>query len=157
MSKSYLVLLYGLVIAFTAMSVIGTIKIIKNENFISYKKAAPSKQKLMKKHEKKVNLVVKVLFLLWMSIVMWGLVVPGIRDIPNVLNGDYKTIEGTALTSAGTSNQRVPKIVTIQDKQKNEQIRLRFYSAKSIQKGDFLKVVYLPHLKRGTLLELESH
>lgn len=81
-----------------------------------------------------------------------GYVIPGIMDIPVLISNNYLTINGVAETSAGQSNRAFPKIVTVKSPLGKE-VRLRFYSAYSIRKGDQLKITYLPHLKRGTLLE----
>ncbi|MHC5217585.1 hypothetical protein ACYSNR_13905 [Enterococcus sp. LJL128] len=155
MSIGYLLIIYGLIVTFIIISVKGCMKIIKNEYFISYKDAIPAKQKFMKKYEKKTNMIIKILFLIWMTVMFVEFIIPGIFDFPNILTGKYQIVEGIALNSAGTSDRKFPKIVTIKDEQTNQTIRLRFYSAKSIEKGDNLKVIYLPHLKRGTLLKHE--
>lgn len=152
MNKSYLTIIYVLVLLTMGVSIFGGMKIIRNENFIKYENAAPSKQEFMKKNEKKFDIVFKGLFIIAMLTMFIGLVVPGVMDLPNVINNNYQLIDGIATNSAAQSNRAFPKIVTVQSKS-GQEIRLRFYSKYSIEKGDKLKIIYLPHLKRGTLLE----
>ncbi|GGC96029.1 hypothetical protein [Enterococcus wangshanyuanii] len=152
MNKSYLTIIYVLVLLSIGVSIFGGMKIIRNENFIKSENAAPSKQEFMKKNEKKFDIVFKGLFIIVMLTMFIGYVFPGVMDLPNVINNNYQVIDGIATNSAAQSNRAFPKIVTVQSKS-GQEIRLRFYSKYSIEKGDKLKIIYLPHLKRGTLLE----
>lgn len=151
MNKTYILFIYVLVIISIVLTIGGIMKVVRNENFITYRNAAPSKMEFVKKNEKNFDLVIKFLFFVGMGVFFINLVIPGVLDIPNVVNGQYYMIEGTAVTSAGNSNRAFPKIVTIKSAEGKE-VRVRFYSTFSISKGDKLKVVYLPNLKRGTLL-----
>lgn len=52
MKKAYLTIIYSLILLSIGATIYGGLKIIRNENFITYKNAAPSKQEFMKKNEK---------------------------------------------------------------------------------------------------------
>lgn len=152
MNKSYLVIIYILVILSIGVSIWGGLKLIRKERFIKYENAAPSKQEFMKKNEGKFDIIFKFLFVIVMIVMVVGYVIPGILDVPTIINENYQLIDGVAENSAGQSNRAFPKSVTVKSKS-GQEIRVRFYSKYSIKKGNQLKIIYLPHLKRGTLLE----
>lgn len=60
MNKSYLTIIYVLVLLTMGVSIFGGMKIIRNENFIKYENAAPSKQEFMKKMKRNLTLFLKV-------------------------------------------------------------------------------------------------
>lgn len=150
-NKSFLIMTYFFVVMISVVIVWGSFKMVRNERFIKYENAASSKREFMKKHEKKFDLFAKIIFIVGAILLVTTFVIPGLLDLPNVISNTYPTVEGKAVTSAGVSNTSKPKIVTIES-ENGKSVRLRFYSANSIHKGDYLKVVYLPHLKRGILL-----
>jgi uncharacterized membrane protein len=60
MNKSYLTIIYILILLSIGVSIFGGMKIIRNENFIKSENAAPSKQEFMKKNEKNFDIFLKV-------------------------------------------------------------------------------------------------
>lgn len=151
MSKSYLLLIYTLIIIFSITGFVVIKKTILRESFIDLTKVKEKDLEYTKKHQGKVDIFLKVAGNISIVILFWSYILPVLKDLPAVLTGDYQLIEGKAITYAGIGNRREPNVVTIEE-ENGEKICLRFYTSEPIEKGDFLKVVYLPNLKRGTLL-----
>ncbi|MBO0447633.1 hypothetical protein IGJ55_003327 [Enterococcus sp. AZ170] len=151
MSKSYLFLIYTLVIIFSIAGFVVVKKTIFRESFIDLTKVKKEDFEYTKKHQGKVDIFIKITGNIFTVILFWSYILPGLKDLPAVLTEDYQLIEGTAITRAGIGNRREPTVVTIAG-ENGETVRLRFYTSEPIEKGDTLKVIYLPNLKRGTLL-----
>lgn len=80
--------------------------------------------------------------------------IPVILDIPYYLKNDFEIITGYARDNAnGKGNIRHVTIINQKDKQ---EIYVEFSYSYEINKGDYLKVKYLPYTKYGILLEKKS-
>ena len=87
-------------------------------------------------------------------IVLLKMFIPTILDIPHYLKNDFNVVSGYARDNAnGKGNIRH---VTIIDQKDKQEIYVEFSYSYEINKGDYLKVKYLPYTKYGILLEKKS-
>lgn len=152
MNGILLTIIYVTIFIQIIVSIYGCIKIIQKKRFIKYENAIVSKQRYMKKHERKINIVFKSLFLIIMTITFILISLPGLKDIPNVLNKNYETVVGLSDTVTEPRRGASPSEVKVKSFSGKE-VEVWFYPRSKIEKGDYLKVIYMPHLKIGTLLE----
>lgn len=84
-------------------------------------------------------------------IIFFKMFIPAILDIPHYFKNDFKVVSGYARDNAnGKGNIRS---VTIINEKNKEEIYVEFSYSNSVNKGDYLKVKYLPHTKYGILLK----
>lgn len=134
------------------MSIIGVVKIIQKKRFIKYENAAESKQRYMKKHERKFDIVFKILFLIVMAMLFINISLPGLKDIPYVLSDKYEIIDGFVDNKPGSGSRIIPRRVTIKSSN-GEIVKIKYFPTYKVKKDDYIKMIYTPHLKIGTLLE----
>src|SRR5699024_7291516 len=149
-------LLYVYIVVFAVLyfGITTTIKTIIGERVIKHENAHPDKQEVVKKVEKKLDVVAKVFIILASIYLVNRAVIPGILDIPIIIKSNYSEVEGEAVTqSPGGSLPLRTSIVTVKDFESGQEIRLRFFKKKNVYVGDKLKFVYLPNSKHGTLVE----
>ena len=78
-------------------------------------------------------------------------IIPCVLDYGNALNNSYEVTSGIALNNSKSS--KVPwRTAEILEDTSGRKITLMFFSEK-INKGDYLVVKYLKHLKFGILME----
>lgn len=83
-------------------------------------------------------------------VIFFKMFIPAILDIPYYLKNDFKVVSGYARDNAnGSGNIRHVTIINEKDKQ---EIYVEFSYSDGVNKGDYLKVKYLPHTKYGILL-----
>lgn len=77
-----------------------------------------------------------------------------ILDMPHYLKNDFNVVSGYARDNAnGKGNIRCVTIINPKNKQ---EIYVEFSYSYEVNKGDYLKVKYLPYTKYGILLEKKS-
>lgn len=79
--------------------------------------------------------------------------IPAILDIPNVVQQDYCLVSGKVESwNYSREDELEERVVSIVDGQTGEEVFVNVYG-KGIRKGTYMKVLYLPHSKYGTILE----
>src|SRR5699024_10188336 len=112
-------------------------------------------QEFIRKHNKKLDIILKVITVMGFIVLYNGLIIPSVKDIPYVLNNEYKIMEGKAVTHSYGGRSDRPIRVTIGDANGNEE-RLVFFFWDYVYVGDRFEIIYLPNLKRGTVLKSEK-
>lgn len=98
------------------------------------------------------DIVVKLLVGSMLVYFVYAGVIPAMKDIPNLIQKNFYTIEGIAQKDC-----KPPKFnrmsVHIMDEETKEVLYVTFFYGDPIDKGDRLTVQYLPNLKFGVLIE----
>lgn len=108
---------------------------------------------LIKDYNIPINIVINIfaVFVFWCC--LKGEIIPGIKDLPRVWNNEYCYIEGTV--TVGSTIEPTKKgrcrTITIED-QKGTEYKLEVYDG-PIEKGEEVKIMYLPNLMRGEIDE----
>lgn len=108
---------------------------------------------LIKDYNIPINIVINIfaVFVFWCC--LKGEIIPGIKDLPRVWNNEYCYIEGTV--TVGSTIEPTKKgrcrTITIED-QKGTEYKLEVYDG-PIEKGEEIKIMYLPNLMRGEIDE----
>ena len=112
------------------------------------------KKKISKTSSDKEDFFLKIGIGIILLIVLFKMFIPTILDIPHYLKNDFNVISGYARDNAnGKGNIRC---VTIINQKNNQEIYVEFSYSYEVNKGDYLKVKYLPYTKYGILLEKKS-
>ena len=112
------------------------------------------KKKISKTLNDKEDFFLKIGIGIILLIVLFKMFIPTILDIPHYLKNDFNVVSGYARDNAnGKGNIRHVTIINQKDKQ---EIYVEFSYSYEINKGDYLKVKYLPYTKYGILLEKKS-
>lgn len=156
MNKTYICILYATSLLILILSIIFVKKMIFRELFIKPDKSKVYVQEFIRKHNKKLDIVLKVITVIGFIVLYNGLIIPVVKDVPYILNNEYKTIEGKAVTHSYGGRTDRPIRVTIRDDNGNEE-RLVFFFWDDVYVGDRFKIIYLPKLKRGTVLKSEKN
>lgn len=99
--------------------------------------------------KKRRVLIITGLFII--TIEFTSVLFPCLLDFNDALEGKYETISGIALSNS--KNSKVPwRTVRILESETGKQVILMFFSD-DIDKGDYLSVKYLEHIKFGILVE----
>lgn len=127
-------------------------QILRKKRWVRWERAARDMKDFIKRNEKKINTISKVIVGIFLIPSFLETTVPAVTDLPNVINKNYLQSEGI-VTSWDYSDENKNEIrsIGITDKNGNE-IFVTVYS-KGIHKGDYLKVKYLPVSKYGVIEE----
>ena len=106
--------------------------------------------------EGKEDIVAKILVLAAVAIIVVYEIVPQCMDLPYYYNNEMCYMEGEAVTHSDRSAARGGHSVDIKDKDSGEIIHVRFSYEGTIERGDQLKVKYLPNSKHAVLLEING-
>src|SRR5699024_2426618 len=155
MDKTYVFILYATSLLILILSIIFVKKIISRELFIKPDKSKVYGQKFIRKHHKKLDIIFKTISFIDLVLMYSEYVIPSVKDIPYVLNNEYKIIEGKAVTHSYGGRSDRPIWVTIGNDNGNEK-RLVFFFWDYVYVGDRFEIIYLPNLKRGTVLKSEK-
>lgn len=105
--------------------------------------------------EGKEDIVVKILVLAAVAYVVVDGIVPECMDLPYYYNNEYCYMEGVAQTHSDRS-ARGPHSLYMKDVESGEEIHVTFSYEGTIERGDRLKVKYLPNSKHAILLEVNG-
>lgn len=95
--------------------------------------------------------VLTIIGLFIITIEFTAVLFPCLLDFNDALEGKYETISGIALSDS--RNSKAPwRTVQILESETGKQVILMFFS-EEIDKGDYLSVKYLKHIKFGILVE----
>ena len=112
------------------------------------------KKKISKTLNDKEDFFLKIGIGIILLIVFFKMFIPTILDIPHYLKNDFNVVSGYARDNAnGKGNIRCVTIINPKSKQ---EIYVEFSYSYKVNKGDYLKVKYLPYTKYGILLEKKS-
>ena len=110
---------------------------------------APDIKKVVKRNEKRINMVLKCTIGLFLGIIFMWRVIPAIKDFPNVMQEKYLETEGEVIEwNCGRETSRRARSIAIIDSKTNRKVNVVVYST-GIHKGERLKVTYLPNSKFG--------
>lgn len=105
--------------------------------------------------EGKEDIVAKVLALVVLVYIVVANIVPEYMDLPYFYNNEFCYIEGVSQSHSDKS-AKGPHCVIIKNEESGEEIRVRFGYRDTIERGDRLKVKYLPNSKQAVLLEING-
>lgn len=105
--------------------------------------------------EGKEDVVVKVFLLAGAAYVVVGGIIPECMDLPYFYNNEFCYLEGTAQNHSDKS-VRGERTIDIKDEDSGEIICVHFGYEGTIERGDRLKVKYLPNSKQAALLEING-
>lgn len=147
-----IVCLYMRALFFAILIIWFLYQVLKKKRWVRWERAARDMKDFIKRNEKRINAISKVIVGIFLIPSFFGTTVPAVIDLPNVINKNYLLSEGI-VTSWDYSDEDKNEIrcIGITDKDGNE-IFVTIYS-KGIHKGDYLKVTYLPISKYGTIEE----
>lgn len=112
------------------------------------------KKKISKTLSGKEDFFLKIGIGIILVIVLLKMFIPTILDMPHYLKNDFNVVSGYARDNAnGKGNIRCVTIINPKNKQ---EIYVEFSYSYEVNKGDYLKVKYLPYTKYGILLEKKS-
>ena len=127
-------------------------QVLRKKRWVRWERAARDMKDFIKRNEKRINAISKVIVGIFLIPSFFGITVPAVIDLPNVINKNYLQSEGI-VTSWDYSDEDKNEIrcIGITDEDGNE-IFITVYS-KGIHKGDYLQVTYLPISKYGAIEE----
>ena len=127
--------------------------IIKKKKIFRWENAPLDMRDLVKRNEKRMNMISNgIIGIILIPAFLW-VVPPAVQDFPNVSSDNYLEVEGT-VTSWDYSDEDKNKTrsIGIMDNKTKKEIFVTLYS-KGIQKGEYLRVRYLPNSKYGEIKE----
>ncbi len=148
-----IVKLYVEALLITVMVAVYLISVLKKKRWICWEKMAPDIKQVVKRNEKRINMVLKCIIGLFLGIIFMWRVIPAIKDFPNVMQEKYLETEGEVIEwNYGRETRRRARSIAIMDSKTNRKINVVVYST-GIHKGECLKVTYLPNSKFGIVEE----
>ncbi len=113
------------------------------------------KQNVSSSIKGKGDIIAKVIILITVAILVVYRIVPECMDLPYSFNNEFYYMEGVSQSHSDKS-ARGGHSVSIKDEDSGEEIRVRFGYKGTIEKGDWLKVKYLPNSRQAVLLEING-
>ena len=148
-----IVKLYVETLLITVMVAIYLISALKKKRWICWEKMAPDIKQMVKRNEKRINIVLKCTIGLFLGIIFMWHVIPAIKDFPNVMQEEYLEAEGEVIEwDYGRETRRRSRSIAIIDSKTNRKVNVVVYST-GIYEGERLKVTYLPNSKFGIVEE----
>ncbi len=145
--------LYIEAIGVFVLSIIYLVVAIRKKRWIKCEKMAPDIKHIVKKNEKKINIILKSFIGLCVVFMCMITVVPAVKDFPNVIYEKYSTVEGKVVSwDYSNEEKKQSRSIEIIDSMTNKKVNVIVYS-KGIKKGESLKVTYLPNSKYGVIEE----
>lgn len=105
--------------------------------------------------EGKEDIIAKIVVAVMFMLVVVDSIVPKYMDLPHYYNNEFCYMEGVAQSHSDRS-ARGGHYVSIQDEDSEEVIRVHFGYKGTIERGDRLKIKYLPNSKEAVLLEING-
>lgn len=141
----------------SAMSVIYINVLVRKKRIIKWEQAPADTSSFIKKNEKKINGILKVIIGIGCLFGNVYLVIPSLLDLPSVINQDYEIVSGTVDSWNYSDEERVKfRGVRIESSDYGEMVWVNVFD-KGIHKGDYLVVMYLPHSKYGKIQRKIDH
>lgn len=126
--------------------------LLKKRRIIKWEQAPADTKNGIKKHEKRINRVLKIIIGAGMIFGLFYILIPFVMDIGNIKNENYAIVEGVVDSWDYSDEKEVKERgVGILCNETGENISVVVYDT-GIRKGDYLRVRYLPHTKQGEIL-----
>lgn len=141
-----IVFFYGRDILLLICMIIYCIIVLRNKNLV------PLVESVSKKKARKINIVAKIaLGLFWVFMIKES-IIPGIKDIPYILENKYEMVTGYAVSvdNAGRDELKI-RSFTVEDENHNRVSVIVL--AEKVYMGDYMKIAYLPHKQVGSVIE----
>lgn len=113
------------------------------------------KQELASNIKGKWDIVVKAIILVSIVIIVVYRIVPECMDLPYCFNNEFCYFEGVSQSHSDKSGLG-DHSVSIKDEDSGEEIRVHFGYKGTIERGDWIKVKYLPNSRQAVLLEING-
>lgn len=145
--------LYIEAIGIFIVSIIYLVVAIRKKRWIKWEKMAPDIKHVVKRNEKKINILLKLFIGLCLVLMCVITVVPAVKDFPNVIYEKYLIVEGKVVSwDYSNEDKKQSRSIEIIDSKTNRKVNVVVYST-GIHKGERLKVTYLPNSKFGIVEE----
>lgn len=131
-------------------------KIISKKNVINIKEVYPTKREFMKKHMKKVDIILRIFLTLVVIVYIFFALIPTIKDFNGYINKKY--VKADCVVTFGNSEKEgwnIRRHVNLQNVSTGEIISLDI-SSKELYKGDYCTIEYLPNIKIGKVTSINK-
>ena len=107
----------------------------------------------VKRNEKRMNMISNGIIGIILIPAFLRVVLPAVQDFPNINSGNYLEVEGTVTSwNYSDEDKNKTRAIGIMDNKTKKEIFVTVYS-KGIQKGEYLRVRYLPNSRYGEIKE----
>src|SRR5699024_907279 len=137
-------------------SIIGLRKVIRKENLVEITIFTMVGREEIIENKEFFNKILRGLIILFCIIVYIGYIIPAIRDLPKAIKGDFSIIEGVSIREKDYDDSDIQRNIIIKDKDGKKHKSLCDYN-EEIDIGDRFKIVYLPNIKIGSVIEHEKN
>lgn len=132
------------------------VSVFRKTRWFRWEKAGPDMRAIVKRNEKKLNIISKTVAGLALAFMFAYLVFPAMQDFPHVMAEDYETAEGTVVDwDFSDEEHRKMRSVGIVEPGNGEKIHVVVYS-EGIHEGEYLRVTYLPHSRYGVAEKIKK-
>ena len=124
----------------------------KGTSFIKKEVVSQSQKEKRIKLEKRLDIVCIVgLVIVWVFLTL-----PCLLDMPYLVSGNLKNIEGMVVSGdVAGEDSKSDRLIQIEDEKLNEKVYLNYYG-EGVSKGARIKARYLPHTEYGYIIEKEE-
>lgn len=127
--------------------------LVQKRQWIHLGKVAPSKRQSLRKIEKRVDCVVKVVGGICVIVMVVWRVIPGILDFPNAMAGNYEHTTGEVVVwDYSRETRKQARSIEVLDSHTNEKVHVIVYST-GVHKEEHLKITYLKNSRFGIIEE----
>lgn len=126
--------------------------IFSKKSTLDPQKALNVGRKSAKKFNKKLDIMMRILMGLYVTIAIPLAVIPAILDIPYVIEKKYETMECKTISYSRGNNIVEKRDIQVVDLETQKRIKLAVVYT-SIEKNEYYTINYLPHLKVGTIIQ----
>src|SRR5699024_10885803 len=129
--------------------IIGIRKVIRKENLVEITIFTRVGKEEIKENREFFNKILRGLIILFCILAYVAYIIPAVRDLSKVINGDFSIIEGKSIRENCFDDSDIQRNIIIKDKDgKKHKILCDYYE--EIDIGDRFKIVYLPNIKIGS-------
>src|SRR5699024_7297588 len=137
------------------LSIIGIRKVIRKENLVEITIFTMVGREEIMENREFFNKILRGLIILFCIIVYIGYIIPAIIDLPKAIKGDFSIIESVSIWERPFDDSDIQRNIIIKNKKgKKHKILCDYYE--EIDIGDRFKIVYLPNMKIGSVIEHEK-
>jgi len=154
--RKIIIYTYIIGLAMIILSIIGLRKVIRKENLVEITIFTMVGREEIMENREFFNKILRGLIILFCIMAYIGYIIPAIRDLPKAINGDFCIIEGESIREKRFDDSDIQRNIIIKDKDgKKHKILCDYYE--EIDIGDRFKIVYLPNIKIGSVIEHEKN
>lgn len=125
--------------------------IFSKKTTVDPKKVLGAGRKFTEKYNKKIDIIMRLLMGLYITIAIPLAVIPAILDIPYVIEKKYETMECKTISYSRGNNIVKKRDIQVVDLKTQKRIELAVVY-NHIEKNEYYTINYLPHLKVGTIV-----